>query len=788
MPFMNSIAAQFGKTVQKSHSLFARFGWIFALLFILLFAFALRIIFYTGVLDGDTLEYAYYAYGASQGDFQFTLVPGDIQFRLALYLPLSLLYSLLGPSEFSTVLYALLASLFGVLFIYGIGRLQANESAGIAAALLWAAFPLNVFLSTLFGPDEIVASFTMASVFFLLWGNKLRGKKALFCYILGLGFAVLGVFVKPSAVIIFVFVGIFFTFKASQYWRRPLRVWTEKMNPSVLSTILASGGLLILVIGFLYFQGQWQPFLLSLFRASSDFADLFVLGKTHEYVRGEWALSTLLFLVASPVFVVALAGSIAKRLRGSVLPLLWAAAMFLYFEWGSISTNPAVYSPFLARMNDRNTLFVFAPFVVLVGIFFAQWLKANQARWLAALSLVIVLPIAWLQKEAHFAGLPQEIVSFSVMAALIGTLPVLIYLNDKSAKYKPILLIGWLTAMLVAFLYPTPPLHISAERWQSQISYRRVVKEAANFFLDHPEYPILALSGGNARELNFLSNFKLGYSVYGVEQPNARIQVVSDPKLWTGSAYIFLRDEINQIQPVPTNWWKTAEYDPGSGKPMLIYRTLSTADAASELEAAIRAVEQAHNTLNLERLLGAGINASNVEISIEAWHLLNQIDPKDYPLDLISPLVIDKYYDNEINLSPNLLAGTLGELQIDQIIQEAVSIENVAGESILSVTINQPLNGQFGVFDEIVLRPESLYILVIDVQSTTGVNLLRVAGGEVADSREYSDIHGEWEEEVVIFYTPAWAGEMQARLDLFTVNKSGFVAIKNPRLYLAEFE
>ena len=158
MSFLSIVASRLREIFQYSSDFYSRHAWLVALAIILLLALALRLIFYTGVLDSDVIEYAYYAYGASHGDFQFTTAPREIQFRLALYLPLALLYYLFGVSELSTIVYGFLASMVGVLLIYGIARLQANESAGIIAALIWAAFPLNIFLSTRFGPDEILAT------------------------------------------------------------------------------------------------------------------------------------------------------------------------------------------------------------------------------------------------------------------------------------------------------------------------------------------------------------------------------------------------------------------------------------------------------------------------------------------------------------------------------------------------------------------------------------------------------------------------------------------------------
>jgi 4-amino-4-deoxy-L-arabinose transferase-like glycosyltransferase len=784
MIIKNSFVGQFGIPAKRLKTFYSRFGWVIALTVILLFAIGLRLIFYTGVLDSDSLEYAYYAYGASHGDFQFTLVPREIQFRIALYLPLGLLYFLFGVSEISTVTYVFATSLLGVILIYVIGRLQANESAGIIAALIWAAFPLNVFLSTLFGPDEILATFTIASVFFFLWGEKVHGKKAVYCYLVGLILALLGIFVKPSAVIIFIFVALFFVYKAFQRRGKEILTKVRRISPLLRNTFLIIG-LLGLVIGFLYFQGQ---VLLPLFRASTDLADLFIRGTTQEDVKGQWVLNTTLFLVSAPLILVSITGLIARRVPGTGLLLLWAGALFFYYEWGSLNTNPSVYEPFLAVINDRNTLFLFAPLVILAGVFFSHRLNAGQARLLALLSVLIVLPFAWLQKLSNFTGIIQNLISFLVPVAILGTLIIPVTPKKQSGRYTPSVVIGLLVVVLIAFLYPTPPLHISAERWQSQISYRRAIREAAEFFLDHRDYPIIALSGNNATELNFLSGFQLGYSVYGVEQPNARIQRVPDPKSWTGSAYIFLRDEINQIQPVPSDWWKVAEYDPGSGKPVLIYRHLSPEDAAAEVENAWNGVADESTLANLERLLAAGVNAGDARAAATAWIGLNRTSTGRYPLESISPTIMSAYLEGELDLSDNLLAfGQVGGLETYQIDQPLVG--QVSGsETLLSIQVPENLDGRAGIYTQALLEPDSVYLYSIVVRSNMGVDLLRIQGGKVLDSHDYSDIYPEWEEQVVIFATPSWEKNTNIRLDLLTVAKPGFVQIRDPRLFKVELE
>jgi hypothetical protein len=370
---------------------------------------------------------------------------------------------------------------------------------------------------------------------------------------------------------------------------------------------------------------------------------------------------------------------------------------------------------------------------------------------------------------------------------ILGTLIIPLILNKRSGRYKPSIVIGLLVVLLIAFLYPTPPLHISAERWQSQISYRRAIREAAEFFLDHNDYPIIALSGNNATELNFLSGFQLGYSVYGVEQPNARIRRVLDPRSWTGSTYIFLRDEINQIQPVPNDWWKMAEYDLGSGKPVLIYRHLSAENAAAELESARNAVADESTFANLERLLAAGVNAGDAPASATAWIGLTRMSPGKYLLESISPTLIDAYVKG-LSLDGDLLAfGLVGGLDAYQI--DPPLLGRVRGsETLLSIQVPENLDGRVGIYTQVLLEPDSVYIYSIEVKSNVGVDLLRIQEGEVSDSHDYSDTYPEWEEQVVIFATPSWDENINIRLDLLTVAKPGFVQLRDPRLFKVELE
>jgi len=768
-------------------------GGAITFLMILLLALIVRLIVYTGLVDWDFLNYAYSAHNASLGNIHVEPDLGAVSFRPALYLPVGLFYALFGPSEFTTILYPLLASLLGIACIYGIGRIQANESAGIIAALIWAGLPLNVFLSTLFGPDAILATFTITAVFFLLLGNKSTTRRAYWFYFLAFCFEAIAILVKPSAIITLTFFGLFFLLKIWQRYKGPLEKWFRSHTVPVRSSTVGITATLLFGLLFAYFQRQSSPFLLSLFRGATDLSNLLVLGKIQEYFPDlERFANTDLFLVASPVFIMGLAALLSKRIAGSALPILWMASQFLYYEWGSLSPNIFVYVPFLARTSDRNVLFIMAPFCVLAGIFLSQAIKTNQARVLAVIALLTVAPMAWWAKQSMFTGFPITLLSFTVMASVIGILVAPYIVSQNFRGNKPLVMGSVLMLTLLAFLYPTPPLHISSEYWQQQIAYRQAIRQAAQLLLTAPDYPILSLDNRNASELDFFSNFQLGYREQAVNGAHSdeRIQVISDPKAWSNSAYIYLRDEINQIRPVPSTWWKVAEFDVGAEKPLLIYRVLSSEDAHQEIESAKRAVAQKPIRATLERLLSAGVNAGDASIAVDAWIQLKDLAPGAYPLDVIAPLLIEHFSGATKISGTNLLAGgfdqTLGNYQIDPPLQDSVHLENAKGEDILSVRLTKDLGGQFGVYKQITLEPSTAYIFLIDVESTVGVDLLRVMQGSIADSHSFSNVYGEWSEIAVVFITPHWNAPQNVRLDLFTVNKQGLILIKDPRLYVLE--
>lgn len=749
---------------------------------VLVLALLQRLILYTGVLDYDVLNYANLAHNAAIGQIRFDLDWHSIIFRYGLYLPVALFYKIFGPSEFTTILYPLLISIAGVLGIYGIGHIVENQRVGLLGALIWATFPMNVFLSTLFGPDSILSNFIIFSTFFLFLGEKSSGRRRVLSYLAALILLAAAVTVKPSAFIGFVFVGIYSLWKIWQNQAVSITKKWKKQSAHRKRWIIIFF-LALIFTGLLVFirQGSF-PLLHLLFLASSDLSNLFVLGKTEEYfpIVGH-IFTTNLFLVAAPLFIMAFAVLVRKTIKGRGLVLAWAASQFVYFEWGSLSTNPLHYAPFVGAVNDRNVLFIFAPFAVLSGIYLSKLFSQKQLNKLIVLLCLVLFLITWLTKQSGFEGPVIYILSAGVFLAVLCVI-VSPFFIPRNPRTRVVFGGIFVSTLLLAFLYPTPPLHISGGFWQQQVRYRTTIRQAAEFFQNGAPFPVIALSNSNAQELNFASNFALGQVGDPILIPpkGARIHVLSDPRATEESSYIYLRDEINHFHITPPNWWRIAQFDAGASEPIVIFRVLSKTDANAELVAALASLKEAPSEANYARVLAAGVNAQDASAVVLAWTQLARLAPDDYPVTLAAPTLISESVLGNIAHSVNLLPDDLHQFEIDQGLKQTSDPE----KNTLTLKILDDSPRSSSVHSRLRLQPNSAYVFFLDVMSDTGVDVLSIP--DVSDSHNYSDTYGEWQTVRVAFITPQWPSEREVQFDLVLLHKAGSVSLRNPQLYLLQ--
>jgi hypothetical protein len=273
-----------------------------------------------------------------------------------------------------------------------------------------------------------------------------------------------------------------------------------------------------------------------------------------------------------------------------------------------------------------------------------------------------------------------------------------------------------------------------------------------------------------------------------MDEEGSRIHIIENPKDFNGSGFLFLRDEINQFYPIPANWWKIAEFDPGSGKPILIYRVLTRQDALKEIKLAQIELIQRQNPDVMMDLLGAAVNARDVKVAFDAWKWLNLMDSDKYSLELISPTIIESFNMHALMLGENLLdkdrdTSELDDLKVDFGLEQYLTSQEDQLFNMVSISLDRALAEPLGVYTNIKLKPDRIYIYTVQVKSNSGVDLLRVNGGEIRDSHDFSQTYDTWREVVVVFITPSEELEDNFRIDLLTLKKPVDASIRNPRLY-----
>lgn len=142
------------------------------LIFIVLFGIAIRLVFFSGYVEGDDKHYMVYAHKFSQGEF--TPYNNHWAVRLGLIIPTALSFYLFGINEFSLILFPLLCSLGAIILIYFIGKMLFDKYVGLLSAFFISFFPLDVIYSSHLFPTIPIAFFMALAVFFFLKGEYNR--------------------------------------------------------------------------------------------------------------------------------------------------------------------------------------------------------------------------------------------------------------------------------------------------------------------------------------------------------------------------------------------------------------------------------------------------------------------------------------------------------------------------------------------------------------------------------------------------------------------------------------
>jgi 4-amino-4-deoxy-L-arabinose transferase-like glycosyltransferase len=135
---------------------------------ILLFWLGARAIYWNGYYTEDAPGYVTDAIWTALGEYHARDHVNGL--NVGTYLPVALPIVVLGKSEFALVLWPLFSSLVGLLSLTGATAHLFGRPYAILAALVYAAYPGDVFFSTVVMPDAMQAGWLCASVFFIVRG------------------------------------------------------------------------------------------------------------------------------------------------------------------------------------------------------------------------------------------------------------------------------------------------------------------------------------------------------------------------------------------------------------------------------------------------------------------------------------------------------------------------------------------------------------------------------------------------------------------------------------------
>ncbi|MDA1330827.1 MAG: glycosyltransferase family 39 protein [Chloroflexi bacterium] len=507
---------------------------VFVLLGILVGALALRLVFFTGMVRGDALNYAHAAYELSQGRTHFGEWGGTQ--RLGLYGPVAALYALFGPSEATTLLFPILTSLASVVLVYLIARKFGGVPAGLAAALIWAFLPLDVHLSTSLLPDVPLAALSTGAVYFLMLAQERAGRERVQMGIVSGLLLVWAVMVKPLALVTAIFFGVYMLMAAWRKWGGALSGRWTRLAPGMRSWLLGLGGALLFAAGLGYAYIQPRPFIVSLERAAVDLGDAFFTGATELDISGYLLTNSDLLVYSAPLFLVATAMLLIKARRELWLLFLWLGVMYVYYEWGSIWLNPLVYIN-LGRFNEaRNFNFLLAPLVIMAGIYIGKGWQERFATWITPMVALLVPIVGLTIKNRLYAGETLEWLASLGLVVVAGALLSPLVFARTSTSWKSALVGAYLLVLSLAALQPALPYH--AVWYVTERDRLAVARASLSFFKEKPEGEIYVGSRQAAMVLNYVSAFELGFD-WGDDGVAGRIRV-GEPLGDSGHAFVLL--------------------------------------------------------------------------------------------------------------------------------------------------------------------------------------------------------------------------------------------------------
>jgi|GEM_PF-1741543 len=370
-------------------------------------ALLLRLVFFRGVLSIDDFNYLRHAAEIWKGRFSFEGLLYLHGTRPLIFVPVSWLYSLAGPSEAASAAWPLAASLSTVTLYYLIGRsLFGRECAGYTAAFA-AILPLAVNESTRILPGAIMNLVIAASVYAFIISESSH-RRRLYMIISGAFYGVM-----PLTGELGMLMGCFFPLAIMLIGHR--RLWSYW--PA------AAGFTAVVLMQVLY---QWIVTGDPMFKAH---VSKLILTNEVPPLRPFYYINILVrpFVAHGGIFYLAAAGAFAavrSRSRGALFVLAWLIVMWALIEY--MSSSLTSYRPLYKYVRYASILALPAVLLSAFGLKYIRlwienaaagtggsgrfegklWIFRRRAGSIAAASILIVLALAsihTLQKTGAWA-------------------------------------------------------------------------------------------------------------------------------------------------------------------------------------------------------------------------------------------------------------------------------------------------------------------------------------------------------------------------------------------------
>ena len=374
----------FANRVERAYGKLSPAVW---LILIVAVGVALRILMWSHAWGSDDTNYAHDAWRASF-DFFGPMAEGakhnHHSLRKGLLLPTALMYRLFGVSDWTTGAWSFVCSIGLIVVAHRFARrIFSSEPAGLVAAVLMAAFPLDIIFASVLWPTEPQAFLAALGMylFFRAEDTASDGRPpAARDYFLGGACIGLAYLVHITAL----FLGLFFAAYIVVYWRR-FRWQILLVAVGVVAVIFAEQ------LAFYIYHQEW----LYSFRVTNESQNL---GAGFGYIRnwegtslliegtawasfvaGPWSMAllnqefALYYVVGLPAMIYV---AIKARQPWAMRPLLlWFVTQFLWIAYGS--TNPAKWV-WLGRMPRYYSPVTLPLMLVLTYVVVKLWQRGRH--------------------------------------------------------------------------------------------------------------------------------------------------------------------------------------------------------------------------------------------------------------------------------------------------------------------------------------------------------------------------------------------------------------------------